>query len=62
MESQNRSVEARSSCEPGEERLIETSLPLGDNRQKLPSCFQRRMTLRTTRFVRIDGPVATMAR
>ena len=56
MEIQDRSVEARPCGESGEETTTETSLPLGDHLQELPSRFQRGQTFRTTRLMRVDHP------
>ncbi len=55
------SVEPRPCGEAGEETATEMILPLGNNQQELPSRFQRGLTLRAARFVRIDitfSPVA----
>ena len=62
MEVQDRSVEAGSCGELGEESTTETSLPLGDNPQELPSRFQRGHTLRAEPFVRVNMAIHTVAR
>ena len=62
MEAQDRSVEARPCGESGEETTTETSLPLGDHQQKLPSRFQRRQTFWAARFVRVDHPFKPMTK
>ena len=46
MEAQDTSVEPGPRGEPGEELATETSLPLGDHPQELPSRFQRGLTFR----------------
>jgi len=60
MEAQDKSVEARPCGESGEETTTETSLPLGDHLQELPSRFQRGQTFRAARFVRVDHPFEPM--
>lgn len=62
MESQDRSVEPSPRGEPGEESATETSLPLGDDLQDLPSRFQRGHTFRAARFMRIHAPLHAVAR
>ena len=47
--------------EPGEEFTTETSLPLGDHPQELPSRFQRRRPFRAARFVRVNTALQTVA-
>jgi hypothetical protein len=61
MESQSTSVEPTPRGEPGEESATETSLPLGDDLQDLPSRFQRGHTFRAARFVRINAATETVA-
>ena len=56
------SVEPGPRGESGEEFTTETSLPLGDDPQELPSRFQRARTFRAARFVRVDIALQTVAR
>lgn len=62
MESQATSVEAGPRGEAGEETATETILPLGDDLEKLQSRFQRGLTLRAARFVRVDAPRSPVAK
>lgn len=62
MEAQGTSVEPGPRGESGEEFTTETSLPLGDHPQELPSRFQRGRTFRAARFVRVDTAIQTVAR
>ena len=45
----------------GEQRTTETALPLGHDQQKLPSRFQRRQPLITSRLEGIDTATSAMA-
>ena len=56
------SVEPGPCGEAGEETATETILPLGDDQQQLPSRFQRDLTLRAARFVRIDATFSPVAK
>lgn len=56
------SVEPRTRCESGEERTIETALPLGHDQQKLPSCLERFHPLVMTRLEGVDTARYSMAR
>jgi hypothetical protein len=62
MASQGMSVEPGPRGESGEEFTAETSLPLGDHPQELPSRFQRGLTFRAARFVRVNTALQTVAR
>jgi len=61
LECQATSGETRTRCELGEEWTTETALPLGHDQQKLPSRFQRRKPLTTTRLEGIDTALDSMA-
>jgi hypothetical protein len=61
MEAQDTSVEPGPRGEPGEELTTETSLPLGDHPQELPSRFQRGLTFRAARFARVNTAIQTVA-
>ena len=56
------SVEPRTRCESGEERTIETALPLGHDQQKLPSRLERFHPIVTTRLEGVDTARYSMAR
>ena len=62
MESQATSVEPGPRGEAGEETATEMILPLGDDQEELPSRFQRGLTLRAARFVRIDATFLPVAK
>jgi len=65
MESQDRSIEARSCGETGEEFTIEIFLPLGHDQQKLPGRFkgyQAILTFRIVCFVRSNTAGVAMAK